>query len=238
MGGREDDQRISRQVPEVYRARATEARLAGAKGIMYTSGRRQWWDSKFMYYTPPTLFQPEQEKIRLENKRYFVNYCSPSHSFVKEMRKYSPVQQQSLVTSSPREIKGTARYEIYVWDDFNTLKKERITPKCYLTTIIEIPSGWNADVNINGKPLKVIKKRAGSQIYQIPAGVTQFGKNEIVLSVRGTNRRGLVPRIGNVVLDVIFNGELEALKKPGNVMVPVKDIPAKGNNRAKKGGSK
>ena len=242
-GGREDDQRMPRQVQEVYRARVTEARLAGSKGIMYSSGREEWWDS-WWNYTDPKLFQPEQEKIRLQNKRYFVNYRTRTGEFVKDMRKYSPVQSQALITFGPREIKGTAKYEVYVWDDFDTLKKERIVPKCYLTTIIEIPSGWTVDVNINGKPLKVIKKRAGSQIYQIPANVTQFGKNEIVLSVKGSNRRGLVPRIGNMGIDVVFNGELEALKKPGNVMVPVKEISGKGSAKGesakpvKKGGRK
>jgi hypothetical protein len=160
------------------------------------------------------------------------------------MRKYAPIQNQALITFSPKEIKGNAKYEIYVWDDFETLKKERVSTKCYLTTIIEIPSGWTVDVNINGKPLKVLKKRAGSQIYEIPAGVTKFGKNEILLSVKGGNRRGLVPRIGNMGIDVIFNGELEALKKPGNVMVPVKELSKrngageKASKPMKKGGRK
>lgn len=242
-GGREDDQRMPRQTPEVYRARVTEARIAGAKGIMYSSGREEWWDS-WWNYTEPTLFQPAQEKIRLENKRYFVNYRTRTGEFVKDMRKYAPVQNQALITFSPKEIKGNAKYEIYVWDDFETLRKERVNPKCYLTTIIEIPSGWNVDVNLNSKPLKVIKKRAGSQIYDIPAGTVKFGKNEILLSVKGGNRRGLVPRIGNMGIDVIFNGELEALRKPGNVAVPVKAAASKGeaNGRAaksaKKGGRK
>ena len=234
-GIREDDQRMPRQKPEVYRARVTEARIAGAKGIMYSSGREEWWDS-WWNYTEPSLFQPEQDKIRLENKRYFINYRTPTGEFVKDMRKYASVQRQALSTFSPKEIKGTAKYEIYVWDDFETLKKERITPKCYLTTIIEIPSGWTIDVNINGKALKVIKKRAGSQIYEIPAGTTKFGKNEIVLSVKGGNRRGLVPRIGNMGIDVVFKGELEALKKPGNVAVPVKDVSNK--DGASQGASK
>jgi hypothetical protein len=45
-------------------------------------------------------------------------------------------------------------------------------------------------------------------------------------------------------IDVVFNGELEALKKPGNVMVPVREIPRKGAakgesaNAVKKGGRK
>ena len=215
-GGREDDQRMPRQVQEVYRARVTEARLAGAKGIMYTSGRTEWWDS-WWNYTQPVLFQPEQEKIRFENKRYFVNYRLRTERFVKDMLKYAPLQRQVLTTSSPIEIKGTARYEIYVWDDMDKLKAERKLPKCYLTTIMEIPSGWDVDVNLNNKPLKVIKKRAGSQIYAIPNGTVLFGKNDILLSVKGSNRRGLVPRIGNIGLDVIFNGDLEALKKSGNV---------------------
>ena len=72
-------------------------------------------------------------------------------------------------------------------------------------------------MNLNNKPLKVIKKRAGSQIYAIPDGLVVFGKNDVLLSVKGSNKRGLVPRIGNIGLDVIFNGDLEALKKPGNV---------------------
>jgi hypothetical protein len=242
-GTREDDQRMPRQTPEVYRARVSEARIAGAKGIMYSSGREEWWDS-WWNYTDPKLFQPEQDKIRLENKRYFVNYRTRTGEFVKDMRKYAPIQSQALTTFSPKEIKGNAKYEIYVWDDFETLKKERVRTKCYLTTIIEIPSGWTVDVNINGKPLKVLKKRAGSQIYEIPAGVTKFGKNEILLSVKGGNRRGLVPRIGNMGIDVVFNGELEALKKPGNVMVPVKEISKKGGaaekaaKPVKKGGRK
>ena len=147
-----------------------------------------------------------------------------------------------MVTFSPREIKGTAKYDVYVWDDFETLRKEQVTPKCYLTTIIEQPSGWNVDVSINGRALKVLKKRAGSQIYEIPNGVTKFGQNEIVLSVKGSNRHGLVPRIGNIGIDVVFNGEFEPLQKPGNEMVPVKEIStkggAKGNASAsmKKGG--
>jgi hypothetical protein len=238
-GGREDDQRMPRQCQEVYRARVTEARLAGAKGIMYASGRDEWWDSYFVNYTNPKLFQPEQEKIRLENKRYLVNYRH-SPRFVKDVAKYSPIFRQTLTTLRPKEIKGTAKYEIFVWDNFDQLKKERITPKCYLTTIIEIPSGWNVAVNLNGKPLKLIKKRAGSQIYQIPPGLTEFGRNEIVLSVSGANKRGLVPRIGNIGIDVVFKDELEALKKPGNIVFA--NQPQKKGSAApaavKKGGKK
>ena len=215
-GGREDDQRMPRQVPEVYRARVTEARLAGAKGIMYTSGRTEWWDS-WWNYTDPRLFQPEQEKIRLENKRYFVNYRLRTSHFVKDMLRYAPLQRQILTTSGPSEIKGTAKYEIYVWDDMDKLKAERKLPKCYLTTIMEIPSGWDVDVSLNNKPLKVIKKRAGSQIYAIPSGTVLYGKNDILLSVKGSNRRGLVSRIGNIGIDVVFNGDLDVLKKSGNV---------------------
>lgn len=242
-GGREDDRRMPRNEPEVYRARVTEARLSGAKGIMYTSGREEWWDS-WWNYTDPALFQPEQEKIRLENKRYFVNYRTRAGHFVKDMRKYSSIQDQTLITFSPKEIKGTGKYDIYVWDDFEALRRERVNPKCYLTTIVEQPTGWTVDVNINGRALKVLKKRAGSQIYEIPAGVTKFGKNEIVLSVKGSNRRGLVPRIGNIGIDVVFNGDFEPLKKPGNEMVPVREISRKGEAKsetskpAKKGGSK
>lgn len=234
-GHREDDRRLPRHRQEVYRARVTAARAAGAKGIMYTSGRMGWHDWDF---TDPHLFQPPQDLIRTENKRYFVNYRPWAGHFVRGMR--STVQK--LVTYHPHEIKGTAKYNLYVWDDFDALRKEGISPKCYLTTIIEIPSGWTVEVNINGTKLKALKKRAGSQIYEIPVGVTKFGKNEIMLSVTGSNRHSLVPRIGNLGIDVIFNGELEALKKPGNEMVPLKDIPQRSgkgtSGSTKKGGSK
>lgn len=215
-GHREDDQRLPRQVPEVYRARVTEARLAGANGIMYMSGRSEWWDA-WWNYTRPELFQPEQEKIRLENKRYFVNYRTGAYNFIRGLGKYSTIQGQVLNTAGPREIKGTAKYDIYVWDDLDKIKSERKSPKCYLTTIMEIPSGWTVDVKVNNKPLKLLKKRAGSQIFALPANNVLFGKNEILLSVKGSNRRGLVPRIGNIGIDVIFNGDLEALSKSGNM---------------------
>ena len=59
-----------------------------------------------------------------------------------------------------------------------------------------------------------------------------------MLSVKGSNKRGLVPRIGNIGIDVIFNGELEALKKPGNVPGALSTAgggggDAKGENAAK-----
>lgn len=233
-GGREDDQRMPRQCQEVYRARVTEARLAGAKGIMYTSGRTEWWDS-WWNYTEPKLFQPAQEKLRLENKRYFVNYRTWTRHFTKDFLRYAPCQRQILSTSSPREIKGTARYEIFVWDNMEKLKAEGVRPKCYLTTIAEVPSGWVIDVTLNNKPIKIIKKRAGSQIYAIPSGLLTFGKNDVLLSVKGSNRRGLVPRIGNIGIDVIFNGELDALKKPGNVPGALSTAAGGADASAKKG---
>ena len=240
-GHREDDQRLPRQCQEVYRARVTEARLAGAKGIMYSSGRDEPWNG-WWCYTNPELFQPAPDKIRLKNKRYFVNYRVRTGQFIRDLAKYSTVWGNALATSAPSAIKGNAKYEIYVWDDFTALKRENIKPKCYLTTIMEIPSGWKIDVNLNGKPLKVIKKRAGSQIYVIPEGGLNFGKNDITVSARGNNKRGLVPRIGNVGIDVLFEGDLEVLKKAGNVAGALSTTgggaQAKDAKATKKGGRK
>jgi hypothetical protein len=36
-------------------------------------------------------------------------------------------------------------------------------------------------------------------------------------------------------IDVVFNGELEALKKPGNIMVPLKEISRKSNSNVESG---
>ena len=53
-----------------------------------------------------------------------------------------------------------------------------------------------------------------------------------------------IMREENMGIDVVFNGELEALKKPGNVMVPVRSISGKNEadgraaKPAKKGGRK
>ncbi len=230
----EDDQRMPRECQEVYRARVSEARLAGAKGIMYTSGRTDFWDF-WWNYIPPKFFQPAQEKIRLENKRYFVNYRAGYRHFIKDFHSHAPSQRQLLNASSPREIKGTAKYEIYVWDNMEKLKAEGVKTKCYLTTIAEVPSGWSIDVTLNSKPIKLIKKRAGSQIYAIPSGLLTFGKNDVLLSVKGSNKRGLVPRIGNIGIDVIFNGELDALKKPGNVPGALSTAAGGADASAKKG---
>ena len=246
-GGREDDQRLPRQCQEVYRARVTEARLAGAKGIMYFSGRDEYWHG-WWCYVDPNLYQPQQDKIRLKNKRYFVNYRPRAGQFIENQAKYSPVWMSSLITTYPTPIKGNAKYEVYVWDDIPALKRENIKPKCYLTTILENPSGWKLDVNLNGNPLKVIKKRAGSQIYAIPDGGLNYGKNDITVSARGSNKRGLVPRIGNIGIDVLFDGDLDVLKKAGNVAGALSTTgggatakggaSAKGAAATKKGGRK
>ena len=112
-----------------------------------------------------------------------------------------------------------------------------ITMQQVINAIAELTEaeGWNVDVNLNGKPLKVIKKRAGSQIYAVPDGLVVFGKNDVLLSVKGSNKRGLVPRIGNIGIDVIFNGELEALKKPGNVPGALSTAGGGGGGDAKGG---
>ena len=91
---------------------------------------------------------------------------------------------------------------------------------------------------MNGKPLKCIKKRAGSQIYPIPSSVIKFGSNEITVSINGSNKCGLVPMIGNLGIDVLFKGELDALKKPGNEMTPLKDIPGKSAGKSEKKGAR
>ena len=63
----------------------------------------------------------------------------------------------------------------------------------------------------------IIPNTDAPQIYAIPSGTVLYGKNEILLSVKGSNRRGLVSRIGNIGIDVVFNGDLDVLKKSGNV---------------------
>ena len=58
-----------------------------------------------------------------------------------------------------------------------------------------------------------------------------------MLAVRGSNKRGLVPRIGNIGIDVIFDGDLEVLKKASNTGGAL-STTGSGAKAKKKGGRK
>lgn len=52
--------------------------------------------------------------------------------------------------------------------------------------------------------LKPFKKRAGTQLYDIPTMLVKYGANEVTLKTKGKNRRGQTARLGNVAVEISF----------------------------------
>ena len=78
-------------------------------------------------------------------------------------------------------------------------------PIVRLTTEVSLPSGTDVSVQLNGKVLKLRKKRAGSQVFDVPYEVAKYGANEVIVKATGKNKRGQMPKLGNIAIDVIFN---------------------------------
>ena len=89
-------------------------------------------------------------------------------------------------------------------DDVAALKKGGADVKATLITEASIPSGVDTVVTFNGKELKPFKKRAGTQLYEIPAMNVRVGANEVTLKTKGKNRRGQTAKLGNVAVEITF----------------------------------
>ncbi len=109
------------------------------------------------------------------------------------------------LSGSPVDLaKGSAKTNIDVWDDFAALKRDGVTPKVTLITEVSIPSGISTEVTFNGKPYKPFKKRAGTQLYDVPPSAVKLGANEVTIKAKGRNKRGQTAKFGNVVVEVAF----------------------------------
>ena len=145
--------------------------------------------------------------MKYENKRYCVTYQSMgsmTHAG-KDGRKYCTLPL--LFSGSPVDLgKGAVKYPINVWDDLPALKKEgKKVPIVRLTTEVSLPSGTDIVAQLNGKSLKLRKKRAGSQVFDVPYELAKYGANEAVVKATGKNKRGQTPKLGNIAIDVIFD---------------------------------
>ena len=80
-------------------------------------------------------------------------------------------------------------------------------PKATLVTEVSIPSGVETVVTFNGKELKPFKKRAGTQLYEIPPKSLRHGANEVTVKAKGKNRRGEVAKLGNVAVELAYPKE-------------------------------
>ena len=197
-----DDERpgLTRQGPHCFRGRAMAAYKGGASGIMYWNPTR--WNRFHM-----RALAPDPAAMKYENKRYCVTYQSQGamRRSVKEATKHCTLPQ--LFSGSPVDLgKGAAKYPISVWDDLPSLKKEgKKVPIVRLTTEVSLPSGTDLTVQLNGKPLKLRKKRAGSQVFDVPYEVAKYGANEVIVKATGKNKRGQTAKLGNIAIDVIFD---------------------------------
>ena len=198
----DDDERpgLTRQGPHCFRGRAMAAYQGGASGIMY------WNPTRWHRFNLRSL-APAPAQMKYENKRYCVTYQSTGSmsSSLKDGRKHCTLPL--LFSGSPVDLgKGAAKYPINVWDDLPALKKEgKKVPIVRLTTEVSLPSGTEVTVSLNGKPLKLRKKRAGSQVFDVPYDLAKFGANEVIVKTTGKNKRGQTAKLGNIAMDVIFN---------------------------------
>ena len=203
-GYQNDDERptLRRHAPETFRARLQEAAVAGAAGAMYHNPYH--W---IRYGLHCVCGGPKD--VAAANKRYHVCYHNNdlARRVVQEGQKFCTREQ--LLSGAPVTVKAApVKYGVYVWDD---LKKHRPS-RVIVTTEASVPSGIQVTVTVNGKPVKLIKKIAGSQQYEMPVSALKFGRNEVVVKATGKNKRGQSAKLGNIAIDVMYQTE----KKPEN----------------------
>lgn len=203
-----DDERLPRQDADTYRARITDAILCGASGCMYTMAMHH---EHGIPQGEIVRFDPEA--VRTGNKRYFVSYSNDRFAAGPLRGGRGKLAVQSLLSNHPIDLsKGGVKYNIFVWDDFAALRRagEKITT----TLVIEssIPSGIETIVIFNGKEYKPFKKRAGTQLYDVPVEFVKQGANEVMVKSKGANRRGGKPYLGNISVEVKFNKAKEGGK--------------------------
>lgn len=195
-----DDERLPRQSGATYAARIADALLCKASGCMYSMALH------FEHGIPGGAVTPfDAAANRTADKRYFVSYTNDRAAdwSLKEGTKHVGVE--SLLSGSPVSLaKGVAKYHVSVWDDLSALKGEGVVPKATLITEVSIPSGIETIVTFNGKELKPFKKRAGTQLYEIPPAALRHGPNEVTVKAKGKNRRGEVAKLGNVAVELTY----------------------------------
>jgi hypothetical protein len=195
-----DDERLPRQSAPTYRARIADAILCGASGCMYTMAMHH---EHGIPRNAIVRFDPETNAKG--SKRYFVSYTNDRScgGFLKGGRGFLAVP--SLLSNYAVDLsKGGAKYNVYVWDDPSTFKRGNTKVKTTLVTEASVPSGIETIVMFNGKEYKPFKKRAGTQLYDIPPEFVKHGANEVIVKSKGANRRGQKASLGNISVEVDF----------------------------------
>ena len=195
-----DDERLPRQAKPTFCARIADALLCKASGCMYSFGMHH------QHSIPLSAVAPfDAAANRLADKRYFVSYTNDraARNYLKDDAKFHGLP--SLISSAPVDLSGgLTKQKVEVWDDVAALKKGGADAKATLITEASLPSGVDTVVTFNGKELKPFKKRAGTQLYDIPTMLVKYGANEVTLKTKGKNRRGQTARLGNVAVEISF----------------------------------
>lgn len=197
-----DDDRptLRRQSPQTYRARIQEAGVGGAAGVMFVNPYH--WHRFGLSCICGTI-----ASVKTQDKRYQVTYRNnhAARAAVADGMKHCTREQ--LISGAPYDLKGApAKYGVYVWDNLEALKRQGHEPtRAILTTEASIPSGIQTTVTLNGKSVKLLKKIAGSQQYEVPLSILKYGRNEVVVKASGKNKRNQTAKLGNVAIDVIFS---------------------------------
>ena len=199
-GNSNDDERVPRNSVQACRARMADALMCKADSAMFVMGTH-WYVS----LPPSAVSAYDPKEIRTGDKRYFVCYTDDrvADTFLKNGRKHRTLP--SLLSGATVDLsKGPSKNQIYLWDDFNALKKDNIEYRTVLITEIEIPSGIETIITFNGKPVTCFKKQSGTQRYELPPGFCKQGANEVVIKTKGKNKRGGIARLGNICVEVTF----------------------------------
>lgn len=195
-----DDERLPRQSAPTYRARIADALLSGASGCMYTMSMHH---DHGIPHSAIVRFDPEVNANG--DKRYFVCYTNDRLARGTLKGGLGFLGVQSLISSSAVDLsKGGAKYNVFVWDDVASLKRKGVNLKTTLVTEASIPSGIETIVMFNGKEYKPFKKRAGTQLYDVPPEFVKYGANEVIVKSKGANRRGQKANLGNIAVEVKY----------------------------------
>lgn len=196
-----DDERLPRQSRQTYAARITDAMLDKAAGCMYSFGMHH---EHTIAYGEVVPF--DEAKVRSADKRYFVTYTNDRAAggeLLKDDAKFHGLP--SLLSGSPVDLAGgLVKYKIEVWDNLAERAKAGESPKATLVTEASIPSGIETVVMFNGKEYKPFKKRAGTQLYDIPPAAVKYGANEVSVKAKGRNKRGQTAKLGNIAVEIAY----------------------------------
>ncbi len=187
---------LGRQTAATYRARAMAARRAGLDGVLYFN--------LFSPYEVKAFMQGNLERLRLEDKSYFVSYRgrqSGAERYVKGAKRHFELPELSV--HAPAKLgPGEARaFPVWIGDDVATLSAAGVRPQCELLLDVTVPDGAAFAVTVNGRAVE--GQAVGERIRRYPLRVEDLvcGENRLGFSVAaGGARKAVVVRDAGIFL--------------------------------------